>query len=67
LTLFGAYHGGFSQGWNIGEAVNVGTVDSLQAIKKAQRAALQFKNHKPPVLCYEWLISGNLNNTKINR
>ena len=25
LTLFGAYHAGFSQGWNVGEAVNIGT------------------------------------------
>lgn len=51
----------------MGEAVNVGTVDSLHAIKKAQKAALQFKNQKPPVICYDWLICGNLHNTQINR
>lgn len=51
----------------MGEAVNVGTVDSLNAIKKAQKAALQFKNQKPPVICYDWLICGNLHNTQINR
>lgn len=60
LTLFGAYHAGFSQGWNVGEAVNIGIPDSFQAMKKAMRAALNFKNYKPPVLCYEWLIKGNL-------
>ena len=67
LTLFGAYHAGFSQGWNVGEAVNIGTSDSFHAIKKAMGAALQFKNHKPPVICYDWLISCNASNKSINR
>ena len=62
MTCFGAYHAGFSQGWNVGEAVNIGTTDSFQAIKKAMCAALQFKNHKPPVICYDWLISCNVAN-----
>lgn len=53
LTLFNAYHAGFSQGYNVGEAVNVGTLESLSIIRKAQNFnAAQQKNHKPPVICY---------------
>jgi len=66
LTLFGAYHCGFSQGFNVGEAVNVGTIDSYNTIKKALKAASLHKNQKPPVICYEWLISANLNNPNIS-
>ncbi len=36
LTLYNAYHCGFSQGFNIGEAVNVITPDSLHIIKKSE-------------------------------
>ena len=36
LTLFNAYHCGFSQGYNVGQAVNIGSIDSLKVIKKAQ-------------------------------
>lgn len=32
-TFFKAYHAGFSQGFNIGEAVNFVTIDSLKVIK----------------------------------
>lgn len=66
LTLFGAYHCGFAQGFNVGEAVNVGTVDSFNEMKKALKAAALYKSQKPPVLCYEWLVSGNVNNPAIN-
>jgi hypothetical protein len=68
LTLFNAYHGGFSQGFNVGEAVNVVNIDSLSTIKKAQiYNAISQKNHKPPVLCYEWLVAANLGNQSINQ
>lgn len=66
LTLFGAYHCGFSQGFNVGEAVNVGTIDSYHEIKRAMKAGLSYKNQKPPVICYEWLVSGNIDNPSIN-
>lgn len=66
LTLFGAYHCGFSQGFNVGQAVNVGTIDSLATMKKAMKAALFHKNHKPPVLSYEWLVNSNLDNDSLD-
>lgn len=68
LTLFNAYHSGFSQGFNIGEAVNVGTVQSLTIIRKAQAYySANKKNHKPPVICYDWLVAANLNNSNIDQ
>lgn len=68
LTLFGAYHCGFSQGFNVGEAVNIGTIDSLAVIRKAQQFNAANKNsHKPPVICYEWLVAANLKNPNLNQ
>ena len=68
MTLFNAYHSGFSQGFNVGEAVNFISIDSLNVIKKAQmyNSASQ-KNHKPPVLCFDWLVAANLGNNSINQ
>jgi hypothetical protein len=68
LTLFNAYHSGFSQGYNVGEAVNVGTIESLSIIRKAQLFnTVSQKTHRPPVLCYEWLVAANLGNSSINQ
>ena len=68
LTLFNAYHSGFSQGFNIGEAVNVGTIESLGVIRKAQdHYALNKKTYKPPVICYDWLIAANLGYAAVNQ
>jgi hypothetical protein len=52
LTLFNAYHAGFSQGFNVGEAANVGTLDSLAVIKKAMNINKTVKSHKPPIISY---------------
>ena len=52
LTLFNAYHAGFSQGFNVGEAVNIITADSLGIIKKFINANSVIKGHKAPVICY---------------
>lgn len=68
LTLFNAYHCGFSQGFNVGEAVNIGTIESLAVIRKAQKFnAANKKSHKPPVICYEWLVAANLKNPNLNQ
>jgi hypothetical protein len=48
--------------------VNVGTVESLAIIRKAQDYySLNKKTHKPPVICYDWLIAANLGNTAVNQ
>lgn len=68
LTLFNAYHAGFSQGFNVGEAVNVVSIESLDVIRKAQiYNAISQKSHKPPVICFDWLVAGNLGNASINK
>ena len=52
----------------MGEAVNVVTIDSLDIIKKAEAYnSNSQKMHKPPVLCFDWLISANLGNLAINQ
>jgi hypothetical protein len=67
LTLFNAYHAGFSQGFNVGEAVNVVTMDSFNVIKKALTKNSLLKNSKPPVICYDWMVSKNLDNQNVNQ
>lgn len=67
LTLFNAYHCGFSQGYNVGEAVNVATIDSLAVIRQAMRVQALQKNPRPPVLCYDWLITANLGNSCLDQ
>ena len=67
LTFFNAYHCGFSQGFNVGEAVNMISVQSLPVIKSAIAYNQLNKKRKPPVLCYEWLIAGNKGDKDIDR
>lgn len=68
LTLFNAYHSGFSQGYNVGEAVNVVSADSLAIMRKAQIYNLiSQKNHKPPVICYDWVVAGNVGNPQVSQ
>ena len=53
LTLFNAYHCGFSQGYNVGQAVNLTTIDSLDIIAKALESIYyRLKSFKPPAICY---------------
>lgn len=65
LTLFNAYHAGFSQGFNVGEAVNVVTPDSLPVIKKFLTLSAATKGQKAPVISYEWLLANNVSNPHI--
>ena len=67
LTFFNGYHCGFSQGFNVGEAVNMISVQSLPVIKSAIAYNQLNKKRKPPVLCYEWLIAGNIGDKDIDR
>ena len=66
LTLYNAYHAGFAQGFNVGEAVNVGSADSLATIVKALKDREGRKNSKPPVLSLDWLVFNNLGNNSVN-
>jgi len=67
LTLFNAYHAGFSQGFNIGEAVNVVTMDSFNIVKRALKKNNRLKSGNPPVICYDWMVVNNLDNKSINQ
>lgn len=64
LTLFNAYHCGFSQGFNVGEAANVVTIDSLEVIRSA---LLKQSQKKAPVICYAWLIANNIGNKSFRK
>lgn len=65
LTLFNAYHAGFSQGFNVGEAVNVVTLDSVAVIRKFLALSAATKGQKAPVISYEWLLANNISNPSI--
>jgi hypothetical protein len=47
--------------------VNIGSIDSLKVIKKAQEVNALQKNHKAPIICYEWLIAANIKNPVVNQ
>lgn len=66
LTLYNAYHSGFAQGFNVGEAVNVGSAHSLATIVRALKDREGVKNAKPPVLSLDWLVFNNLGNSGVN-
>ena len=58
-TFFKAYHAGFSQGFNIGEAVNFVCPESLHIIKQAQENYAKRNEKKPSVISLEWLVHEN--------
>jgi hypothetical protein len=53
-TFFQAYHCGFSEGFNVCEAVNFVIPESLRYIKESIKLS-----PKPSLFCYEWLIYEN--------
>jgi hypothetical protein len=46
-TFFKAYHSGFSQGFNVGEAVNFVSFQSLNTIKEALKHYEKNKDKRP--------------------
>ena len=56
FTFFKTYHCGFSTAFNIGEAINIVTPESLPYIKASQSKSL---------FSYEWLILENHENSLI--
>lgn len=53
-TFFNAYHCGFSQGFNVGEAANFITVKSIPYIKSTTEQNIINKN--PSLFCLQWLL-----------
>jgi hypothetical protein len=61
-----AYHCGFSHGYNVGEAVNFVSCNSVEIIKEAieyyaSQEIIQRKRMKSHVISYEWIIYETIN------
>lgn len=62
INMPGAYHAGFSNGWNIGEAVNLATPDWLGDIE-VHKAINKKENYvKKSCFSVEWLLCQAMEN-----
>ena len=59
VTMPGAYHGGFSTGLNIGEAVNFASAEWLQFGQKC-RVVYGKTKFRIPVFPLEWIVIQNI-------
>ena len=58
-TFYKAYHGGFSHGFNVGEAVNFASPVSLNYMKAAMNSPKSVETKSPSVLSLDWLVYEN--------
>lgn len=58
-TFFKAYHCGFSQGYNLGEAVNFISPLSIEVMLEAEQEKKKQPKKNPSVIPIEWLIYEN--------
>lgn len=63
MTYPGAYHGGFSTGLNIGEAVNFATKSWFNFGMKCQKI-YRASRERIPVFPIEWVLVENIRNLK---
>lgn len=63
-TFFQAYHCGFSQGYNIGEAVNFLSPLSIDVMKRADREKKLNPKSPPNVIPIDWIVHENYNRIK---
>lgn len=66
VTFPGSYHGGFSTGLNIGEAVNFATLNWIKYGLKCQ-SIYRASRERIPVFPIEWILTQNIRHSdKVN-